>query len=227
MAHLPGSVRVLAVSQRGHGDSDKPPSGYGVEDLAGDVGLFLDAMGVTQAVVAGHSGAGLVARRFALEWPSRVAGLVLLAVPTTLRGHAGFEGFLSSVVAGLRDPVDAEVARSLVADTTGPHLPSSFADDMVEEVLKVPAAVWRHTFGGLGEYDDTGELERLAAPTLLMWGDADEVVDRSMQDALVSRMPRAELRVYAGVGHSPHWEDPARVAADVAAFVERVSASSG
>ena len=227
MAHLPGSVRVLALSQRGHGDSDKPSSGYAVEDLAGDVRRFLDAVGVSRAVIAGHSGAGLVARRFALDWPGRVDGLVLFSTPTTLRGHPGFEGFMSSVLAGLADPIDASVARSLLADTTGPHLPESFVDDMVEEVLKVPAAVWQQTFGALGEYDDTDDLGRIVAPTLLAWGDADEVVDRAMQDALVARLPVAELRAYAGVGHSPHWEDPVRVAADVAAFVERVSASSG
>jgi pimeloyl-ACP methyl ester carboxylesterase len=64
---LPESVRAIAVSQRGHGDSDKPLAGYRVEDMAGDIAPFLDAVGVDRAVVAGHSGAGLVARRFALD----------------------------------------------------------------------------------------------------------------------------------------------------------------
>lgn len=227
MAHLPLSVRTLAVSQRGHGDSDKPETGYRVEDLAGDVGPFLDTSDVSRAVVAGHSGAALVARRFALDSPGRLAGLVLLAAPTTLRGNAGLEGFVSDVVAGLADPIDAELARSLVADTTGPRLPASFGDEMVEEALKVPARVWQQTFDALLEYDDTDELPRIEAPTLLVWGDADDLVGREVQDDLVSSMSRAELAVYAGVGHSPHWEDPARVAADVASFVERVCASPG
>jgi pimeloyl-ACP methyl ester carboxylesterase len=48
-----------------------------------------------------------------------------------------------------------------------------------------------------------------------------------MQDALVSRMADASLVVYPGIGHSPHWEDPPRVAADVAAFVERICLSPG
>jgi non-heme chloroperoxidase len=227
MAHLPESLHVLAVSQRGHGDSDKPASGYGVEDFAGDVRAFLDGVGVSRAVVAGHSGAGLVARRFALDAPERVAGVVLLAAPTTLRGNPRLEGFVGSVVARLTDPVDAELARSLVADTSGPQLPASFVDDMVEEILKVPARVWQQTFGALLSYDDTGELSRISAPTLVVWGDADDIVDREMQDAIVSAVRSAELVVLSGIGHSPHWEDPARVAAALAAFVERVSASSG
>ncbi len=224
---LPDSVHVLAVSQRGHGDSEKPTSGYRVEDLANDLGLFLDAVGVERAVVAGHSGAGLVARRFALEEPDRVAGLVQLASPMTLRGNPGLQDFVASVIAGMTDPVDREMVRSWVADTAGAALPASFVDEMVEEVLKVPARVWQQTFGALLEYDDTDELARIAAPTLLVWGDADDLVGRDVQDALVSRLRNAELVVMPHIGHAPHCEDPARVAAEVAAFVERVAAPPG
>jgi non-heme chloroperoxidase len=54
---LPASIRAIAVSQRGHGDSDKPPSGYRVEeDFAAEVELLLDALGIERAVLAGHSG---------------------------------------------------------------------------------------------------------------------------------------------------------------------------
>jgi pimeloyl-ACP methyl ester carboxylesterase len=198
-----------------------------VEDFAGDVAPFLDALGISRAVVAGHSGAGVVARRFALRAPERVAGLVLFAAPTTLRSDPGLEAFVSSVIDGLVDPVDPELARSVVADTTGPQLPASFGDEMVEEILKVPARVWRETLGALLDHDDTETLHRIEAPTLLVWGEADDVVSREMQDALVAAMPSASLLAYAGIGHSPHWEDPARVAADVAAFVERVGTTSG
>jgi non-heme chloroperoxidase len=227
MDQLPTSIRAIAVSQRGHGDSDKPANGYGVADLAADLGPFLDAVGVSRAVVAGHSGAGLVARRFALDSPERVAGLVLFAAPTTLRGNAGLEGFVSSVIDGLVDPLDPELARSVVADTTGPHLPASFGDDMVREILKAPARVWQQTLGALLEYDDTDELARIEAPTLLVWGDADDLVGREMQDALLLQMARAALVVHPGIGHSPHWEDPSRIAADVVAFVQRIGASPG
>jgi pimeloyl-ACP methyl ester carboxylesterase len=62
LQQLPRSIRALAVSQRGHGDSDTPPNGYRVEDFAGDVPALLDALGVERAVLAGHSGS---CRRFA------------------------------------------------------------------------------------------------------------------------------------------------------------------
>src|SRR6185503_12010181 len=101
--HLPG-IRAISVSQRGHGESDKPATGYGVEDFAADVVPLLDALGIERAVLVGHSGSCLVARRVALDHPDRVAGLVLEASPTTLKGHPGLTDLVTSVVAHLSDP---------------------------------------------------------------------------------------------------------------------------
>ena len=221
LEHLPASIRAIAVSQRGHGDSDKPPTGYRVQDFAVDVPMLLDALGIERAVLAGHSGSCLVARRVALDHPERVTGLVLEASPTTLRGHAGLTEFVESVVSNLEDPIDPTLARSFVADTSSEQLAPELVDELVNEVMKVPAQTWKEMFAGLLAYDDLVELERITAPTLLVWGDADGLVDRDMQALLAERIGGAELLVYHGVGHTPRWEDARRFATDVATFVER------
>ena len=74
-------MHTVVVSLRGHGDSDKPKIGYRVEDYVVDVVGFLDALGIERAVLGGHSGSRLVARRVALDHPERVAGLVLEGPP--------------------------------------------------------------------------------------------------------------------------------------------------
>lgn len=84
------SVRAFAVTQRGHGDADRPEAGYRPEDFAADVAAFMDALALEAAVVVGHSGAGFSAQRFALDHPSRALGLVLIATPYSLRGKPGF-----------------------------------------------------------------------------------------------------------------------------------------
>jgi pimeloyl-ACP methyl ester carboxylesterase len=221
LEHLPSSIRALAVSPRGHGDSDKPRNGYRVEDFAGDVPALLDALGVERAVLAGHSGSCLTVRRVAIDHPERVAGLVLEASPTTLRGNAGLTEFVDTVVAGLHDPIDPTFARSFVTDTSADSIAPALLDQLTDELLKVPANVWKAMFAGLLHYDDVAELHRVTAPTLLVWGDADPLVDRDMQTTLVTRVRDAELVVYSGAGHTPRWEDPRRFAADVAAFARR------
>jgi pimeloyl-ACP methyl ester carboxylesterase len=209
------------VSQRGHGDSDKPATGYRVENFSADVLALLDALDVDRAVLAGHSGSCLVARRVAIEASERVAGLVLEAAPTTLHGDMNLLAFFDSVVSELVDPIDPEFARSLLADTSSPDVAPGILDQLAGEILKVPARVWQEMFAELLEYDDRSQLSRISAPALLIWGSADGVVNRRMQDQLQECIPRADLIVYEGRGHTPRWEDPMRFATDVAAFVER------
>ena len=144
------------------------------------------------------------------------------APPTTLAGDVRLEEFVKSVVSGLEDPIDVDFARSFVVDTSSGEVRPEVLDALVGELLKVPARVWSETFAGLLEYDDMAELGRVTAPALLIWGDADELVGREMQEQLMERMPCAELVVYPGFGHTPRWEDPSRFASDVVTFVERV-----
>jgi non-heme chloroperoxidase len=203
---LPRGVRAIAVSQRGHGESGKPQTGYRVEDFAADVVPLLDALGVERAVLAGHSGSCLVARRVALDHPDRVAGLILEASPTTLRDDTQLLRFVESIVSELDDPISPDFARSFVANTSSEHVQPDLIDLLVEEVLAVPARVWQQTFAGLLEYDDQSELALIKAPTLLVWGDADALVSREMQDRLVGSIPDADLllrrRAHSPLGRS-------------------------
>jgi pimeloyl-ACP methyl ester carboxylesterase len=129
---------------------------------------------------------------------------------------------VESVVAHLQDPIGPAFARAFVADTSSGQLAPGLVDEMAGEVMKVPVSVWKQVFGGLLAYDDLVELPRMTVPTLLVWGDADRLVDREMQQTLAECLPRVELVVYHGIGHTPRWEDPARFARDVASFTRQV-----
>jgi pimeloyl-ACP methyl ester carboxylesterase len=196
--------------------------GYRVEDFAGDVVPLLDALGIEQVVVAGHSGSCLVARRVALDHQDRVAGLVLEASPTTLQGDPQLLRFVASVVSELHDPISPDFARSFVVDTSSDNVPPDLVDRLVDEILAVPARVWKQTFAGLLEYDDQADLPLIKTPTLLVWGDSDNLISRAMQDGLAESIPYANLLVYPGVGHTPRWEDTARFSSDLVAFIREV-----
>ena len=59
-------------------------------------------------------------------------------------------------------------------------------------------------------------MRRVRAKTLIIWGTKDTVTLRRDQDALLAGIRGAELKVYQDAGHAVHWEEPARVAADIA-----------
>src|SRR4029450_13082088 len=107
LERLPPSIRTVAVSPGRPRDS--APPGDGRWALAAAVLDLLDGLAVERAVLAGHSGSCLVVRRVAIDHPERVAGLVLEASPTTLRGDPGLTEFVESVVSGLEDPIDPDL----------------------------------------------------------------------------------------------------------------------
>ena len=53
LAHLPPRYRALVIDQRGFGDSERPESGYAIEDLASDAVAFLHALRIERATVVG------------------------------------------------------------------------------------------------------------------------------------------------------------------------------
>jgi pimeloyl-ACP methyl ester carboxylesterase len=82
--------------------------------------------------------------------------------------------------------------------------------------------VWKAALQGLLDVDHRPDLSNIQAPTLIVWGDQDAFCVSSDQDALAA-IPGSELLMYPGNGHAVHWEDPARFAADLVAFVQRIA----
>ncbi len=64
------------------------------------------------------------------------------------------------------------------------------------------------------------ELDKIKAPTLIVWGDQDAILPRSDQEALAAAIAGSRLVVYPGAGHALYWEEPARFASDLVAFIE-------
>ncbi|MEX2159154.1 MAG: alpha/beta hydrolase [Dehalococcoidia bacterium] len=75
---LGARFRTLALDQRGHGETDKPDSGYDFASVTDDLAAFIDALGLERPVIAGHSWGGNVAVEFAARHPDVAAGLVLV-----------------------------------------------------------------------------------------------------------------------------------------------------
>ena len=89
----------------------------------------------------------------------------------------------------------------------------------VEASSGVPLHVWQGLADALARADDSAALSSIRARTLLVWGEHDPISTHDEQRGLVAAIPDARLQVLDGVGHAPHWEDPARVAAVVRDFL--------
>jgi pimeloyl-ACP methyl ester carboxylesterase len=223
LRYLPPSIHAFAISQRGHGESSRPESGYVDSEMAADVRAFMDAVGVQRAIIVGHSMGATVAQRLAVDAPDRLRALVLMASFSTLYRRPLIVDFVQSAIEPLTDPIDPVFAREWQLSTIGRPVEPAFLDTVVGETLKVPARVWRSAFTGLLDTPDClKQLPAVSVPTLLLWGDRDSYADRHDQDTLLAAIPGSRLIAYEGAGHAFHWEDPRRVAADLTAFVQGV-----
>ena len=225
LPYLPSSLHVFALTQRGHGDSDRPVVGYSPRDFAADLAAFMDAMRLEAAIIVGHSMSTSIAQRFALDHPSRTLGLVLEgAFVAGWRASPAVVELWEDHISKLTDPVDPGFVREFQESTLARPIPPAFLDAAIRESLKVPARVWRAIFAGFLEQDFSAQLHRIAAPTLIMWGERDAICPRREQEALAAAIGGARLATYPGAGHALHWEQPREFAADLVTFIEGLGA---
>lgn len=215
IAALPTFVMV-APDLRGHGDADKPESGYALSEVAGDVVALLDALGIKRAHVLGSSSGGYVAQQLAVTYPVIVASLTLVGAPLSLHGKPPF----ADEVERLKDPISGVWVRESLSWYRLLHdVPASYIEDRVKDCLAVPASIWKASLRGYYEAVPPTETGDISVPTLMLWGAHDHLIPRQHQETLAGRIKGARLQIYAGTGHLVLWECPDRVAEDVTSFL--------
>jgi non-heme chloroperoxidase len=221
LEHMPADVRALALTLRGHAGTTGPDR-HALEDLSADVVAFLDLLGIDAAVIAGHSMGTIVAQRVAIDDPGRVAGLVLMGgQPTFAVPHLDD---LYAAVAGLTDPVDVGFIREFQESTVVRPVAPGLINMAVAESLFLTAATWRRLMDGVLRVDQSADLESIAAPTLVIAGEDDDVAPLAHAWQLAAAIPHSRLSIHDDAGHAMHWEDPRRVAAEIAAFTREQAA---
>lgn len=218
--------RVVAIDLLGHGGSEKPSSGYAIDEQADAVAQVLGKLGVSNAEVVGHSLGGPVAIALAERSPQLVDRLVAIdSIPDTSYGDVGFIGELPfKPVIGQalwRIKPDFSIRDGLeVAFAPGFPVPDAF----VEDVKRMTYNAYSDSHDAFDQYTDEKPLsERAAAlgvPVLAIMG-AEEQIASDPEGALAAYReagPETETKLIAGAGHSPNVEKPALTAALVLAF---------
>jgi 3-oxoadipate enol-lactonase len=209
--------RVLSYDNRGIGESEIPPGPYTVADLAGDALQVLDETGVERAHVVGTSLGGMVAQLLAAEHPERVDRLVLAA---TTPGGAGAFPLPQRTLALMAEPptLPPEVAlRRFVENALAPGSP--FVDEVLAYRRQHPPdpAGWAAQAAAGAAWDADGRLQRITAPTLVVTGTADAVVDPRNAQLLADAIPDARIELIDDAAHLLFWER----AEEFASLVER------
>jgi pimeloyl-ACP methyl ester carboxylesterase len=191
--------RVIALDLPGFGRTPTPPEGMSFSVLEDYLGGFLDALGVERAALAGNSLGGAVVIRHAARNPERVEHLFPL----------NSAGLLYEAPPEL-EPRNREQARELIRIVTGrqSRSPGFVLDGMIQRT-KDPA---RRDFLRSDEpLDVRNDLQRVKAPTTIIWGEHDRLIPPDHGEALHAGIEGSELVVLPDVGHVPQLQAPREV----------------
>jgi pimeloyl-ACP methyl ester carboxylesterase len=217
---LPGLAQhrqVVRFDNRGVGRSNVPPTPWSIDDFADDAVQVLDAAGIDRAHVFGVSMGGLVAQQLALTHPDRVTSLVLGCTHPGGRDAVRMDPAAATMLMDRspKSPREAALASVpfLYAETTSP-------DDIEQDInvrVRYPlraTAYWGQLDAMRGHPGTLSRLPEVTAPTLVIAGTADRLVQPGNSELIAKAIPGARLHWLVGAGHV-FWTDQPAATVDV------------
>jgi pimeloyl-ACP methyl ester carboxylesterase len=213
------SHRVIRIDLLGHGQSAKPSGGdYAIPQQAHRVGQALDQLGVSHAIVVGHSTGGYVASSLAEQRADLVTAIALIDTGPRMEdfisdGPAG-KVLLAPVLGQLvwRLRTDGIIRRGLSsAFAPGFTIPQQMVDDTRGMTYHALTATSRASDDYLNQRQLPDRLAALGKPLLVIFGEQDQRW-HSASALLYHVVTGSRVELLPGVGHSPMIEDPQRTA---------------
>lgn len=236
--HVPALARAgrtIALDQRGHGGSTNTgrEEDYTLDGLVADLAAAFDALDLARVDLLGHSLGGMVALRFALAHPERVASLVLMdtsarpmplpipdAVRSALRKLVTEQG-VQAMLPGMRQRPPEQVPPSLrrSIEQMGADV---FWERIQRKLEAMDPVAWDTLLRVLGDHEPAADrLGEIRCPTLVLVG-AEDAPFLAPADELERGIPSARRVTIPDAAHSPQLENPPAWASAIRAHLARV-----
>jgi pimeloyl-ACP methyl ester carboxylesterase len=227
--------RIIRIDLLGMGGSDKPSSGYSIDDQASAVAEALAKLHVVGATVVGHSLGGSVAVAVAEQSPQLATRIVIIDQSPedgfeneSLGEHLSMWPVIGQAVARLVQVAPASTIRGEYDQAFAPgyNISSGFdnPDQPVDDLRAMTYTALKETVNDEQDYVDQSPLDRrleaLHVPVLVIFGAEDQIYDAQAAIARYRQVPGAQTHLIPGAGHSPNVEKPDLVAPLILAFAK-------
>lgn len=217
--------RVLTYDLIGHGETAPPEGDPTLKDLSDQLATLLDHLNIEKAAIVGFSLGGMIARRFAQDYPQRTTALAILHSAHT-RTEKQQAAILYRVAQAEAEGPEATVELALqrwyteAAQATRPDLMTLTRHWILANKREVYVKLYRILAHGVDEI--VAPNPPITTPTLVLTGDEDHGNNPAMSIAIATEIPRARLVILKGLRHMALAEDPAAVNRPVVDFLTEV-----
>jgi non-heme chloroperoxidase len=227
--------RVIAHDRRGHGRSSQPWNGNDMDTYADDLAALIEALDLKDATLVGHStGGGEVTRYLGRHGTGRVAAAVLISAvpPLMLKTPKNAGGLPISAFDEIRAGVAADRSqffKDLSMPFYGYNKPGAKASQGVRDSFwlqgMLASAIGAYDcIKAFSEIDFTEDLKKIDVPTLILHGDADQIVPIGAATMMSSKLVKnARLKVFPGAPHGMCTTHADEINADLLAFLSESS----
>ena len=207
--------RVIVPDLSGFGKTPAPSSAWGVEEYADFVGGFAQKLGVETFVLLGHSFGGQIAVQFAATHPEKLEKLVLVASAAVRRTP----GLFQKLVAAAAQAMSFVLYLVPFADLRH-NIRSALYMMLRRRDYVRTQGVMRDVFKKVITQDLTAKFSKISMPTLILWGDKDELTP--VQDAYLMNelIPNAKLEVIKGGKHALNFQMPEKLAQSICSWLQ-------
>ena len=214
---LKTDFRCIAYDHRGWGESDKPETGYSIQDLANDAEALIRTLELTRYVLIGHSMGGKVAQLLASKRPEGLKALILVApAPPSPMNLTEAERKQRIQAYENREALEFLIQNVL----TAVPLPAQIREQIIEDTLKgaMPA---KYAWPEKGMLEDLSRaVLDICVPTLVLAGENDQVEKFDLLErVLVPNIPTARMTIIPETGHLSPLEVPDKIASEIRVFL--------
>jgi 3-oxoadipate enol-lactonase len=209
VAELSNSYRVIVPDLRGFGESDASDGPATMDQMAQDVALLLDHLGIARATIAGLSMGGYVALAFYKQLSSRVRALVLAdtraQADTEEAKQTRAQQAEKALAEGMAGIADAMLPKLLTPETVSkrPEVVKRVRDMMLKTKPEGAAAALR----GMAQRDDqTDLLPKISVPALIIVGADDAITPVADSEKMHHAIAGSRLVVLENAGHVSNLE---------------------
>ena len=214
--------RVVRYDTRGHGGSPVPAGPYDIDDLADDVVMLLDTLGVEKAHFVGLSLGGMTGMRLAARNPERVDRLVVLCTGAHLTPSSAWTERAATVRANGSDSVaETVVSRWFTPDFLEAHPDVKAACEAT--VAATPAEGYASCCEAIAAMDQRADLPTISAPTLAVAGADDAATPPPLLQEIAHDVHDGRLIVVPQAAHLANAEQPATITPAIIAHLTGAS----